>query len=182
MIRPCVLLSILLVAAAMPIAVRSSQDPLAPVSQPPQTSQTPVANAAQPKPKKVWTNDNLGDASGTISVVGDPNKPSKPQPKPAANAPADKSVSPQVLAKLRDELHKLQVQLTVVDQQLSDLKGLSKGESKSSAAMRPSLNYDSSSVEEQIRRLQDKKTKIQSTIDDLYDAARAAGIEPGQLR
>jgi hypothetical protein len=30
--------------------------------------------------------------------------------------------------------------------------------------------------------LQEKKTQIQSTIGNLLDAARASGIEPGQLR
>jgi prefoldin subunit 5 len=87
-----------------------------------------------------------------------------------------------VLAKLRDELQKLQAQLTDVDRQISDLKDLSKGETKSSGGVKPNLAYDSSSVDEQIRHLQEKKAKIQNAMDDLYDAARAAGIEPGQLR
>jgi ferritin len=42
--------------------------------------------------------------------------------------------------------------------------------------------YDSSSVEEQLQHLQEKKKRIQSTIDELLDAARKAGIEPGDLR
>ena len=28
--------------------------------------------AAKPKPKKVWTNDDMGEVTGTISVVGTP--------------------------------------------------------------------------------------------------------------
>jgi len=42
--------------------------------------------------------------------------------------------------------------------------------------------YNSSSVEEQIRHLQEKKANLQAAIDDLLDAARRIGIEPGQLR
>ena len=180
MMRPCAVLVSLLVVSAMVAAARQPQDPATPASQ---SSPAQTGNTAKPKPKKVWTNDNLGDANGTISVVGDPNKAqAKPQSKPAANSNAGQSVSPQVLAKLRDELQKLQAQLTIIDQQLSDLKNLSKGEAKSSAGVKPNLAYDSSSVDEQIRRLQEKKAKIQGAMDDPYDAARAAGIEPGQLR
>jgi hypothetical protein len=180
MIRPCALLVSLVVIFAVAAAARQSQDPATPAAQ---SSPATAANTAKTKPKKVWTNDNLGDANGTISIVGDPNKAqAKAESKPAASSNADKSVSPQVLAKLRDELQKLQAQLTVVDQQLSDLKDLSKGEAKSSGGVKPSLAYDSSSVDEQIRHLQERKAKIQGAMDDLYDAARAAGIEPGQLR
>jgi small-conductance mechanosensitive channel len=180
MMRPCAFLVSLVLISAMMAAARQSPD-LATLAG--QNSPAAAANTGKPKPKKVWTNDNLGDSNGTISIVGDPNKAQgKPQSKAAATSNADKSVSPQVLAKLRDELQKLQAQLTVVDQQLSDLKDLSKGEAKSSGGVKPSLAYDSSSVDEQIRHLQEKKAKIQGVMDDLYDAARAAGIEPGQLR
>jgi hypothetical protein len=180
MIRPCALLVSVLILSEIVAAARQAQDPAAAASQ---GSSAQTGNTARPKPKKVWTNDNLGDATGTISVVRDPNKTQpKPQSKTAANSNADKSVSPQVLAKLRDELQKLQVQLTLIDQQLSDLRDLSKGEAKSSGGVKPNLAYDSSSVDEQIRHLQEKKAKIQGAMDDLYDAARAAGIEPGQLR
>jgi hypothetical protein len=180
MMRPCAFLVSLVLISAVAAAARQSPDSITPAAQ---TSPATATSPGKTKPKKVWTNDNLGDANGTISVVGDPNKAqSKPQSKPAANSNADKSVSPEVLAKLRDELEKLQTQLTVIDQQLSDLKDLSKGEAKSSAGVKPNLAYDSSSVDEQIRHLQEKKAKIQGVMDDLYDAARAAGIEPGQLR
>jgi len=163
--------------------VARSQDPATPSPQAQNTAPTaprePAANSTKPKPKKVWTNENLGDAGGSISVVGAPRSPSKAESKPAV----DKAVDPKLLRALRDQLQKLQSQLDVVDQQLSDLKGLSKGDSKPSGGVRTDTwQYDSSSVEEQIRHLQDKKTKIQGTIDDLLDAARAAGIEPGQLR
>jgi hypothetical protein len=37
-------------------------------------------------------------------------------------------------------------------------------------------------VEDQLKQLQAKKANIQAAIDNLLDAARASGIEPGQLR
>ena len=179
MMRPCALFVSLLLLSVTAAVGGQSPDSAMPAAQ----TSAQTSNTAKPKPKKVWTNDNLGDANGTISVVGDPNKAqAKPQSKPAASSNADKSVSPQVLAKLRDELQKLQARLTVIDQQLSDLKDLSKGEARSSGGVKPNLAYDSSSVDEQIRHLQERKAKIQGAMDELYDAARAAGIEPGQLR
>ena len=73
----------------------------------PASSQTqgsaPVApSASKPKPKKVWTNDNVSDAEGTISVVGSANsggsgaRGSKSWPKPATKS----SVDPKVIASL----------------------------------------------------------------------------------
>jgi hypothetical protein len=42
------------------------------------TSQTPVP-AEKKKPKKVWTNEEIGSVGGTISVVGDPTRREAPR-------------------------------------------------------------------------------------------------------
>ncbi|MGA2429622.1 MAG: hypothetical protein ABSH13_14070 [Candidatus Acidiferrum sp.] len=167
--------------AAGPAQVQNSSPATA--SQP-----APAPKIPKPKPKKVWTDDNLGEIRGTISVVGNPQNAYKGQAaqsnraKPAAGKSPD-AVDPKTLAAAREKLQKLQSDLAIVDQQLSALKGFSKGEQSGSNGMQANTwQYDSSSVEEQIRRIEDKKTKLQGTIDDLLDAARAAGIEPGQLR
>jgi len=183
MIRALAAAGLLFLSPALVGAAERSQDPAPPCSQAqnpaPTVPQAPASNSTKPKPKKVWTNDNLADAGGTISVVGAPRSPSKAEPKPASN----KSVDPKLLRALRDQLQKLQSQLALVDQQLSDLKSFGKGESKNAGGLSQNTwQYNSSSVEEQIQQLQAKKTKIQATIDDLLDAARASGIEPGQLR
>lgn len=149
------------------------------------TSQPPEASSTKPKSKKVWTNDNVSDASGTISVVGSPNRGSngghtaKSSSQPAPTG----SIDPRVVASLRDQLQRLQAQLNVVDRQYSDLKAQSKGESKNAGGLQANtFNYDSSSVDEQLKHLQAKKKRIEDTIDQLMDAARKAGIEPGNLR
>jgi hypothetical protein len=54
-------------------------------SVPPAQSKDATPPADAPKPKKVWTNENLSGASGTISVVGD----EKGKQKPANTKPAD---------------------------------------------------------------------------------------------
>jgi len=92
-------------------------------------------------------------------------------------------VDAQTLARFRQELQRQESALAIVDRQLGELKGFSKGDSKNAGGLLADTGqYNSSSVEEQIRHLQETKTKIQATIDNLVDAARASGIEPGQIR
>jgi chromosome segregation ATPase len=147
------------------------------------TSQPAAATSAKPKPKRVWTNDNVGDASGAISVVGSTSSSGSSRPKAQPKSGSGAQVDPKVLASLRDQLQRLQAQLDIVDRQLSDLKAANKGESRSSTGLNQNTYvYDSSSMEEQIQHLQEKKKRLQATIDELMDAARKAGIEPGQLR
>ncbi len=87
------------------------------------------------------------------------------------------------LAAVRQQLQKLQADLAVVDQQLTDLKGFSKGDAKGTGTLLTNTyQYSTASVEDQLKQLQTKKTNIQTAIDNLLDAARASGIEPGQLR
>jgi len=182
--------AILAVSVGSAFASIAGAQEASPASTPSQTS-TPVtsqsaANAStKPKPKKVWTNDNVSDASGTISVVGSANSSSSGSrtPKSSSKPAAATSVDPRVVASLRDQLQRLQAQLNVVDRQYSDLKAQSKGESKSAGGLQANtFNYDSSSVEEQLQHLQTKKKRIEDTIDQLMEAARKAGIEPGDLR
>jgi hypothetical protein len=127
----------------------------------------------------------VSEVNGTISVVGAANsagaggKGPKALPKPATST----SIDPKVVASLRDQLHRLEAQRNIIEKQYSDLKAQSKGESKSAVGLQANtFNYDSSSVEEQLRHLQEKKKRIEDTMDQLLDAARKAGIEPGDLR
>jgi hypothetical protein len=169
-----------------------SQDPAKPATQAQDsssnTSPSPTSNTPKPKTKKVWTNDNVPESGSGISVVGSGHSGtngsggsgSKAQPKGAANSG---SIDPRVIASLRDQLHRLTAQLNIVERMYSDLKAQSKGESKSSGGLQQNTYaYDSSSVEEQLQHLQEKKKRIETSIDELMEAARKAGIEPGDLR
>jgi prefoldin subunit 5 len=92
-------------------------------------------------------------------------------------------VDAKTLAALRQQLQKLESDLAVVDRQLAQLKGFSKGDSKNAGGLQSDTwQYNSSSVDEQLRQMQQKKSQIQAAIDNLLDAARASGVEPGQLR
>jgi hypothetical protein len=160
--------------------------------------------AAKPKPKKVWTNDDMGEVTGTISVVGTPTaqrtaKTQRASPissfqqqettKPAEKKPADaakkgdSSVDPKTLAKVREQLQKLQAGIDQLDRQIEQLKGASRGDSKNLGVLTsdPS-SYSMEPVPDQIKALEAKKGKLQAAMDQLLDAARESGIEPGQLR
>jgi hypothetical protein len=157
--------------------------------------------ASKPKPKKVWTNDDMSDVTGTISVVGTPQQqkppnapskisslvpavPSAGNPKQAAATKSgDDSVDPKILAQLRQQLQKLQASIDQVDKQIEQLKGASRGDSKNLGILTsdPS-SYSMEPVPDQIKALETKKNSLQAAMDQLLDAARASGIEPGQLR
>lgn len=200
MVREFAIVASAFLFTAIPVTAASArtpswQDASQPSSQAQSPAQAPTATSAptssstsstKPKPKKTWTNDNVSDATGVISVVGSANnanpsgKGSRVSPKSGATT---ESIDPKVVAGLRDQLHRLQAQLNLVNKQYSDLKAQSKGEAKSAGGLQANtFNYDSSSVEEQLRRLQEKKKRLEDAIDQLLDAARKAGIEPGDLR
>ena len=186
MIRKVAAASLLFALSALVASATRPQDPAnAPVPTPStqSSSSSPAPNPPKPKPKKVWTNDNVPEASTGVSVVGS-NSPgsSKTSQKPA-HAASKSSIDPRIIASLRDQLNRLEGQLSIVDRMYSDLKAQSKGESKNAGGLQQNTSvYDSSSVAEQLQHLQEKKKRIQGSIDELLDAARKAGIEPGDLR
>src|SRR6266850_2231673 len=129
------------------------------------------------QPKKTWTNDNLSDAQGAVSVVGDSKAGSKPKAHPAEPADA------QYVASVRKQLLKLNAQIADADKQIADLTNFSKGESLTSASgIKLGKGYNREPVEVQIHALRAKKKDFQSKMDALLDEARKRGVEPGQLR
>jgi hypothetical protein len=180
---------LILFAPGLIYAANKSQDQATTPSQTESPATAAPPKGLKPKPKKVWTDENLGEAGGTISVVGDPKAGPKgqavqrPQAKPTPGKSRGETVDPRTLEAVRQQLQRLQLNLDQVDQQLAQLKGFSKGYAKNAGGLqRDTWQYNSSSVEEQLRHLQEKKANLQTAIDNLLDAARKSGIEPGQLR
>ena len=139
------------------------------------TSSAPPADAL--KPKKVWTNDNVSSASGTVSVVGDPK--SKAKPANSNSKPANR----QYVASVRKQLEKLQGQIAGIDKQLVDLKNFSSGEPSTTASgIKLDRSYQREPIEVQMRALQGKKKDLEAKVDGLLDEARKRGVESSQLR
>ena len=144
-------------------------------SRTPPPPQNPAAPADAKKPKRVWTNENLSDTGGTVSVVGDPrNKPKSNQARPSNDSYADS---------VKKQLEKLQKQIGDIDKQIVDLKNFSAGDpSNNASGIKLNKSYDREPIEVQVRALQDKKKDLRSQIDAVLDEARKKGVEPGQLR
>ena len=143
-------------------------------------AQTPrVASPATPadtkKSKKVWTNDDMNNLSGPVSVVGS----GKNNGKTSAETTAD----PQYIASVKKQLEKLRSELDDTDKQLSDLKDFSDGKgATTSGGYQFNKGYNRVPVDQQISNLQGKKSQLEGKIDALLDEARKKGVEPGQLR
>ena len=135
----------------------------------------PDPDAVGKKPKKVWTNENVKDGTGPISVVGDAhNSKTKSSPQTPPDAAYISSV--------RKQLQKLQEQMAAADKELLSLKNFSEGEPVATANREFHKSYNNEPIAHQITNLQAKKADLQSKIDTLLDEARKKGVEPGQLR
>jgi chaperonin cofactor prefoldin len=174
-LRSLSLFVLVLVFASIPAAAQTT-DPNAqpPASQP----QNPPVSTDAKKPKKVLTNEDLSNATGKISVVG--NGQNNPGNKPKTAAP--KTASPQYVASVRNQLEKLLKQIVDVDKQITDLKNFKAGEPSTNASgVQLDRRYEREPIEVQIRALQDKKKDLQAKVDALYDEARKRGVESGEL-
>jgi hypothetical protein len=168
---------IFLLFAALPATAQS--DPASAVkSQDPAVSAAPsVAPATEtntPPTKKVWTNENLNEARGSISVVGDKRNPKY-------SATSNKSGDPGTAAQVRQDLQKLQAQLDDVNKKLKLYKAFEDGEPVSSNERDFDKGFSRIPVDQQIVKLKEKAVKLKRQIDELVDEARKKGIPPNQL-
>jgi hypothetical protein len=125
--------------------------------------------------KKIWTNENLAEVGGKVSVVGD-----KRNQKYVVTP--DKPADPAAVSRIRESLRKLQGQLASVNQRLTSFKEFQEGGTVTNSDSEIPQGYNRVPVNQQIAALEDQKKKLQSQIDDLLDEARKKGVEPGQLR
>jgi len=121
----------------------------------------------------------MGDVNASaISLVGDAKKTSPAK----STAPAPAPASPQVVAAFRKQLTTLQAQSAGIDKQIAELKSFSKGETPGAIGMQLHKGYSTESVDDQVRKLEEKKKSLAAQMDAVYEAARKRGVEPGQLR
>ena len=119
----------------------------------------------------------MGGASGSaISQVGDSKNSS------SGKTTAAKLPSPQVVAAFRKQLAIFQAQLSNVEKQIADLKSFTKGEAPGANGLQLHKSYSTEPVEDQLRKLEEKRRLLAAKMDAVFDAARKQGIEPGQLR
>lgn len=170
--------SILAFLTAIPLSAR--QQTQSPASQPapsnaPASPALSVPKDQSPKPKKVWTNENLGEAAGAVSVVGHP----KNAPKGTSGA---KTPDPRFIEQTRAQLQKLRKEIADDDKQIAALTAFMEGEGSGQADRQLHKGYNSQPVPQQISVLEAKKRDAQAKIDALLDEARKRGVQPGDLR
>jgi hypothetical protein len=146
----------------------------------PSTATAPSQDSASATPdakkKKVWTNDDVGNLTGPVSVVGNSKNAGKADPG------ADGGADSQYIANTKKELAKLQSQLDDTNKQLIALKDFSQGKAPEPTGYQIGKGYGRIPVDQQIANLEQKKRELQDKIDALFDEARKKGVLPGQLR
>jgi hypothetical protein len=168
------LVAIVLLAPAAGLGVAQTVVPPTPIDQTKPDSSPDIPTKNSP-PRKVWTNENLSEVSGSVSVVGE-----KRNQKSAVNTlkPTDSAT----VSQIRVNLQKLQDQLDELNQKLISFKDFVAGETVSKGSNETSKGYTRTPVNQQVTGLEQKKKKLEAQIDALVDEARKKGIEPGQLR
>jgi len=138
--------------------------------QPADTSST----TSSPKPKKVWTNDDLtpGNSASAAATVKAATAPTHPE----------KATTPQPANQLRPRLEKLQAQWKDADAQLDRLKRFASGDTSGDAGRQLHRGYNMVPIPDQIAKLEEKMHQLQLHIDAIYDEARKKGIPAGDLR
>ena len=142
-----------------------------------QTGEPSSPSAANSKKKKVWTNEDVGDLSGPISVVGNSKNG-----KTTEKAGGDGSGDGQFIAIAKKQLEKLQGQLDDTKKQILALKDFQQGKAPEPVGYPLGKGYNRVPVDQQIASLEEKKTEFEQKISDLLDQARKKGVLPGQLR
>jgi|HubBroStandDraft_6_1064221.scaffolds.fasta_scaffold00283_25 hypothetical protein len=172
------LLFAVLLFAALPAAAQSdpasaakNRDPAVSAAPLPVPAATDT-NAAPAK--KVWTNENLNEVRGTVSVVGDKRsqKSLGTPSKPGGSATG---------AAVRPDLQKLQAQLDDVNKQLALYKAFQDGEPVSTNARDFDKGVSRIPVDQQMVKLKEKAVKLKKQIDDLVDEALKKGTPANQL-
>lgn len=161
----------------------AASTPAAPVAKTPPSVDKPPD--APKKPKKVWTNEEVGALKGSVSVVGG---------KHAADSQAVAEIDPdgkeagdfnprgEKVRQYRDAIDQAKTQIVNADAQIAKLKDF-KGENVApSGGINPSQTYNMVPPEEQVKQLEVRKKQLEAKIEDLENQARKEGIDPGELR
>jgi hypothetical protein len=168
----------MLEARSLIVAGQSQESTATPAqSPPPQPPAEPApADGERKKAKKVWTNENLGDAHGTVSQVG------VAKPAETGKPVTPKSSDAKLIITFRKQLATLEAQMAGLDKQIADLKNFGKGEPTNANGLELHKRYTMESADGQIRNFEGRKKELQAQIDAVFEVARKRGIEAGQLR
>src|ERR1700693_836910 len=162
---------------------QATSDTTKPAMQTSGSSAETTTEKAKTKPRKVWTNDEISNVGGdgAISVVGksEGSNPSANNLQKTAPGPGARDKQS---AAYRDRLHQLNNELEATDKRILQLRDFKADNTSASGGINMNHGYSITTVEDQVKQLEEKKKQIQAQIDAVEDQARKNGFEPGQLR
>ncbi len=165
---------------------QDSPNPAASSKASPATKTPPPTEEKKPadgtKPKKVWTNDEVGSLKGDVSVVGK-NVPAERQT-PSAQSGSGAATETQrgKVQRYRAAIADLKKKMEAADQRISQLQNFKGNDSSPSGGINPNRGYGMTPVDEQVKQLEAMKKQLMAKIEDLELQAEKEGIEPGELR
>ena len=195
-ILPCTLLFLTWALASL-FAQSSSSPQQSPTPQQPRAQAPPpappkdesVADAAKksqkdkPKPKKVYTEDDLsGMHKGAVSVVGNENKKS---PRRARTTEPEGEYDPNSEEYWRGRAQPILDDIVATDAQIEQLKEDIKKYGASGIDVTTGMKDNVAYIHDrngQIQDLQKKKADLQKQLDDLAEEGRKAGAQPAWFR
>lgn len=154
----------------------------------PQANQpaTPATNSQKPppagkteKPKKVWTNEEVGDLQGPVSVVGTKRSSEGPTQSSQSWAVASRQGK---IQRYRAAITELRKKIDAADQRIAQYKNFKADDSSPNGGINPHKGYSMVPLDEQVKQLEEKKKQLLASIEELENQAKKEGIEPGELR
>jgi len=130
------------------------------------------------KPKKVWTNEEVGSLQGTVSVVGT-NRPAEPQTGAFESAGDPRRGK---ILRYRAAITELRKKIEAADQRIAKYKNFKADDSSPYGGINPNKGYNMVPLDEQVKQLEEKKKQLLANIEDLENQAKKEGIEPGEVR
>ena len=134
------------------------------------------------KPKKVWTNDEVGGLKGDISVVGTNRGTEGKAPSAQNGTGAAAEARRGKILRYRAAIGEMRKKIDVADQRIAQLKNFKADDSSPSGGINPNRGYNMIPLDEQVKQLEEKKKQLLASIEELENQAKKEGIEPGELR
>jgi len=134
------------------------------------------------KPKKIWTNDEVGGLKGDVSVVGTNRGTEGKAPSAQNGSGAAAEARRAKILRCRAAIGELRKKIDLADQRISQLKNFKADDSSPSGGINPNRGYNMIPLDEQVKQLEEKKKQLLASIEELENQAKKEGIEPGELR
>src|ERR1700741_218066 len=163
--------------AQTPTSTNAAASNKAPADAKPSPAAGEKKQADGTKPKKVWTNEEVGSLQGTVSVVGSNRLPEQDA---GSSENADDPREGRI-QRYRAAIAELRKKIEAADQRIAQYKNFKADDSNPNGGINPHKGYSMVPLDEQVKQLEEKKKQMLASIEDLENQAKKEGIEPGEL-